>query len=395
MPVIETLLLERPEQGVAAVDVVDDVDRFRDLRTEWIDLLGNSSANNPFLSWEWLYAWWTNLGAPRRLQILTARTESGRLIGVVPLCASRGRWPWLSQLEFLATGWAGSDYLDLIVRRGYEDECTDAFSGWLRSRGQTVRFDHLRPAAFAATLGDQLISSGWGRESARSGICPFAALHGHSWESYVETLRPSQRTRCRRYLNTLRHKFAVNFARVTTESERHEVLSALMGFHDQRWTPRGGSTAFQTPALRAFHHDVTSRALDAGWLRLFSLRVNDDIAAVTYCFQSNERFYLYQHGFNPRFWQYSVGVVVLGLTIRSAIEERASEFDMLYGEEPYKALWASETRQLDRIELFPPDLRGRIYRRTMDAERSMRMLARRIFPRKPCDSNVPPAGVAS
>jgi hypothetical protein len=68
-------------------------------------------------------------------------------------------------LEFLATGWAGSDYLDLIVRRGYEDHCLDAFTGWLRWRGQTVRFDHLRPGAFAATLGDQLISSGWGRES--------------------------------------------------------------------------------------------------------------------------------------------------------------------------------------------------------------------------------------
>ena len=395
MAAIESVLLERTEQGVPTVDVIDNGDHFGALRGEWSDLLQNSSSHNPFLSWEWLHAWWTHLGESRRLHILTVREDDGRLVGVAPLCGSRGRWPWLSRLEFLATGWAGSDYLDLIVRRGYEDDCADAFTGWLRSRGQTVRFDHLRPGAFAATLGDQLISSGWGREAARSGICPFATLQGHSWESYIETLRPSQRTRCRRYLNTLRHKFSVSFVRANMESERQEVLSALMGFHEQRWTPRGGSTAFQTPALRSFHHDVTSRALQAGWLRLFSLRVNDEMAAVTYCFQANGRFYLYQHGFNPRFWQYSVGAVVLGLTIRSAIEEGASEFDMLYGEEPYKALWASETRQLDRIELFPPDLRGRLHRRTVDAERSMRMLARRIFLRKPCDLNVPPAGAAS
>jgi CelD/BcsL family acetyltransferase involved in cellulose biosynthesis len=173
------------------------------------------------------------------------------------------------------------------------------------------------------------------------------------------------------------------------------VLSALMEFHEQRWTSRGGSTAFQTAALRAFHHDVTSLTLDAGWLRLFSLHLNDAIAAVTYCFYVNGKFYLYQHGFNRQFRHCSVGMVVLGLTIRAAILEGASEFDMLYGEEPYKALWASETRQLDRIELFPPHLGGRLHRRTVDAERSMRMLARRIFPRKPCDSNVPPAGAAS
>jgi CelD/BcsL family acetyltransferase involved in cellulose biosynthesis len=247
----------------------------------------------------------------------------------------------------------------------------------------------------ASVLADALTERGWTRESARAGVCPYIPLQGHSWESYVQTLRPSQRARCRRYLNTLQQKFEVCFAPVDTQPQRQEVLSALIDFHDQRWRSRGGSTAFQTPALQAFHHDVTSRALDAGSLRLFSLRLNGTIAAVTYCFRVNGTFYLYQHGFNRQFWHYSVGLVVLGLTIRSAIEEGASEFDMLYGEERYKALWASATRQLDRIELFPPHLGGRLHRRTVDAERSMRLLARRIFPRKPCDSNVPPAGAVS
>jgi CelD/BcsL family acetyltransferase involved in cellulose biosynthesis len=394
MSATESLRRDRADRDLA-VDLVNHVDRFADLRREWIDLVRHSSANNPFLSWEWLHAWWVHLGGTSRLQILTARDDDGELLGIAPLCASRGRWPWLSQLEFLATGWAGSDYLDLIVRRGCEDQCAAAFAAWLRTRAQTLRLDHLRPAGVAARLAAELTPHGWTRESARSGVCPYVRLQGHSWDSYVETLRPSQRTRCRRHLNTLRQKFEVSFARVDSEAERQEVLSALMDFHDQRWTSRGGSTAFQTPGLRAFHHDVTSRALDAGWLRLFSLRLNETVAAVTYCFHVAGKFYLYQHGFNPRFWQYSVGAVVLGRTIRSAIEEGASEFDMLYGEEPYKALWASETRQLDRLELFPPHLGGRLHRRTVDAERSVRMLARRIFPRKPCDSNVPPAGAAS
>src|SRR5262249_55094711 len=154
----------------------------------------------------------------------------------------------------LGTGRAGSDYLDLIARRGYENECARAFTGWVQPRAQTVRFDHLRPAALAATLGGRLAAAGWSGESAPSGICPFAKLQGHCWESYVETLRRSQRTRCRRDLNTLRNKFDVTFNSVETECHRREVLSALMGFHEQRWRPRGGSTAFQTPTLRAFHH---------------------------------------------------------------------------------------------------------------------------------------------
>jgi CelD/BcsL family acetyltransferase involved in cellulose biosynthesis len=395
MPGTESLLRDRMEQGVLAVDVVDDVDRFGELRAEWTDLLRQSSSNNPFLTWDWLYAWWTHLAASRTLQILTVREGNDRLVAVAPLCVARGRLPWLSQLEFLGTGWAGSDYLDLIARRGYEDASMAAFAGWFRSCAKSARLDHLRPSALAATLSERLTDAGWSRESSPSGICPFATLRAHSWESYLDTLRPSQRTRCRRYLHTLQKRFDVSFERVETESQRRAALSALMGFHAQRWTPRGGSTAFQTADLRAFHHEVTSRALDSGWLRLFSLRLSGDVAAVTYCFHLNGRFYLYQHGFDPQFWPYSVGVVVLGLTIRSAIDEGASEFDLLYGDEPYKALWANEMRQLERIELFPPHLGGRLYRRTVDAERSMRTLARRIFSRKPCDSNVPPAGAVS
>jgi CelD/BcsL family acetyltransferase involved in cellulose biosynthesis len=395
MAATESLRLDRVGQGALVASVVDNLDRFGELRTAWRDLLRSSSSNNPFLTWEWLHAWWKHLSGTRRLQILTVRTERYRLVGIAPVCASRGRWPWLSQLEFLGTGWAGSDYLDLIARRGYEHDALDAFAAWFQSCAKTVRFDHLRPGALAKRLGDPLTGSGWSREAAQSGVCPFTTLQGHSWESYLETLRPSQRTRCRRCLNSLRKKFDVSFACVETDDQRQEALSTLMAFHDQRWVRRGGSTAFQTPALQSFHHDVTSRALNSGWLRLFTLRLNGDIAAVTYCFYINGRFYLYQHGFNPRFWQYSVGVVVLGLTIRSAIDEGAVEFDMLYGEEPYKALWANETRQLERIELFPPHLRGRLHRRTVDAERGMRMLARRLFPRKPCDSNVPPAGAVS
>jgi len=75
---------ERLDRDVV-VDLINQVDRFADLQAEWTDLLGQSSANNPFLSWEWLHAWWVHLAGTRRLQILTARSDDGRLIGIAPL----------------------------------------------------------------------------------------------------------------------------------------------------------------------------------------------------------------------------------------------------------------------------------------------------------------------
>jgi hypothetical protein len=43
----------------------------------------------------------------------------------------------------------------------------------------------------------------------------------------------------------------------------------------------------------------------------------------------------------------------MGLTIRAAIDEGAAEFDMLWGVEPYKFLWARDRRELRNIQSFP------------------------------------------
>ena len=135
-------------------------------------------------------------------------------------------------------------------------------------------------------------------------------------------------------------------------------------------------------------------ALESGWLRLYELRLDDRPVAATYCFAHYGRFYFYQGAFDERYRQHSLGLVAMGLTIRAAIEEGAVDFDMLYGEESYKWLWARETRRLERLELFPAHIGGRLHQRTVEAERTMRAFARRIFPRRPCDSNIRPAGAA-
>ena len=61
------------------------------------------------------------------------------------------------------------------------------------------------------------------------------------------------------------------------------------------------------------------------------------------------RFAFYQSGFDPEWAEHSVGSVLLGMTIRSAIEEGAHEFDMLLGTEPYKRRFADRSRPVETV----------------------------------------------
>jgi hypothetical protein len=55
------------------------------------------------------------------------------------------------------------------------------------------------------------------------------------------------------------------------------------------------------------------------------------------------------------------------------------EYDFLHGDEEYKFHWADGTRDLGRIELYPPHARGRIYRHAIHFNRAARSVARRVL----------------
>jgi hypothetical protein len=283
----------------------------------------------------------------------------------------------VSSLEFLGTGHAGSDYLDVILRRGCETEAFEAIARWTDVHGFALRLRHISARSLTWTLLEAFQRRGWTYTASADGFCPFIDLTGRTWNDYLASRGPAHRANFRRRLNTLVRDFDMKLERAADETDRLEALDALVRYHHERFTERGGSTAFQSPALRDFHDDVTRRMLHAGWLRLFSLRLKGVTAAVMYGFAYDKRFYFYQHGFDPAYARQSVGLVLMGLTIKAAIDEGLHDFDMLYGTEPYKAFWADDRRMLARLDLFPPRLGGRIYQTRCDLEAALRTFVRR------------------
>jgi CelD/BcsL family acetyltransferase involved in cellulose biosynthesis len=360
------------------LECVDDQWGFTALRPEWNELLRSSEANCPFLTWEWLHTWWKHLAGSSALRLLAVR-DNHELIALAPLRQVDGSVRWFSRLEFLGTGQAGSDYLDIIVRSGREADAVRALSRFARSRKLTLRFDRLPSVSAAAKLAGRLSDEGWSSTTAPNGTCPVIRLAGHTWDSYLATLGAAHRANVRRRMKGLSQRFELWFEQITTEADRRAALAALVEFHDRRYISRGGSTAFASPELRAFHDEATRRAMDRGWLRLYSLKLNGALAAVMYGFAYNGRFYFYQHGFDHQYQQHSVGLVLMALTIRAAIDEGLHEFDMLWGVEPYKWLWAHETRLLQQIHLFPAHVGGRVHQRALETRRRLRMLARQVL----------------
>ena len=348
------------------LETIADATGFQELRDEWDELLCSSSSNSFFLTWEWLYPWWKHLSGDRTLSVVTVRS-GGRLVAIAPL-ASRPRRlarmvPFRS-LEFLGSDRVCSDYLDLIIERGKEGEALQALGEYLGRETHVLDMANLRrDTCLAAELTGELMRQGWSLCEGKTSVCPFITLSGHSWESYLATLGSDHRQNFQRRLKNATKKSTLRFEPARSPAEAREALAELVVLHNMRWRERGGSDAFDKPDLIAFHQEVSRLALDRGWLRLFRMTIDARPVALLYGFRYDRTVYFVQSGFDPAWSKHSVGLLAMGLAIKSAIEEGAGEYDLLRGGEPYKFHWARESRDLGRIKLYPPRLSASLYKR--------------------------------
>jgi CelD/BcsL family acetyltransferase involved in cellulose biosynthesis len=211
-------------------------------------------------------------------------------------------------------------------------------------------------------------------------VCPVIRLAGHTWDSYLATLGSEHRYNFRRRLRQLTKRFDVRFEPVRQEEQRRTALERLVALHNLRWQTHGWSNAFCSPALLSFHEEISRLALRNGWLRLFTLWLDNEPAASLYGFLYKGVFYFYQSGFDPRYASHSVGLITMGLAIQNAIEEGAEEYDLLHGAEPYKFHWAHEARELVRLELYPSGARGTVCQALRGVAGDLRRVARHVLP---------------
>jgi CelD/BcsL family acetyltransferase involved in cellulose biosynthesis len=362
------------------VELVGDTAGLEALRPEWQELLKASSVDCLFMSWEWLGTWWKHVSGGRRLHILTVR-RGGQLIGIAPWAlrpAEPGRLIPFRALEFMGMGDIGSDYLDLIARPEDEAGVVKAVGEHLEKHRMFIEFQRVKHSSQrVATLVSRLEQAGWQTQQLITENCAYLDLKGHTWKSYLSTVSRSHRANVNRRLRRLKESFqSVEFQRAEDEAARAVLFREFAHLHAMRWSGDESSTAFTGPDVMAFHEEFSRIAMQKGWLRLYMLRLDGKAVASTYSFRYGDTFYYYQAGYDQAYNSYSVGLSTLAQAIERSIDEGVTEIDFLHGEEEYKALWTRTRRDLERVQCFPPNVYGALYRKAMGLRRGVKRLIR-------------------
>lgn len=376
MKALSDLDVPKPSTSLR-VESVRDGAAFAAMRREWGELLESSDAG-VFNAWEWLYPWYRRIGADRELLILTARHRSDRLIGVMPLCIEHRRLAG-RRVAFLAETHVGSDYLDVVARRGSEQLVARTFAAGLRDlrsswdvldltdfSSESVTLEAFRQA-FAGDLHEVGVTDRF--------ICPCQPFKpGETWEAFLAgTARRDNYVRRKKWLQK-----QPGYRIEVDHSPR--AVADFFRLHAMRWSEDGGSQGIVGPSVEAFHRDAMDLLAEQGKLRLYTMRIGSQAVASVYGIVHGGEFLYYQSGYDPEWRTKSVGLVLVGETFKDAIEAGLRGFDFLRGTEAYKSDWVTQERRTVALRIHERRGRGAWLGRSERAGKRVRDAAKAVLP---------------
>jgi CelD/BcsL family acetyltransferase involved in cellulose biosynthesis len=153
----------------------------------------------------------------------------------------------------------------------------------------------------------------------------------------------------RRFLATGRA--ALHTVQCTDELPR--AIELLVELHQRRRRKQGLRGCFASPRFAAFHREVMPQLLANGQLLVHWLELDGRPAAAEYHLSGGGVIYAYQAGINPDLLDEEPGRLITLATLLRAIEQGYRAFDLLRGDEPYKAHFRAIARPALAVSVVP------------------------------------------
>jgi CelD/BcsL family acetyltransferase involved in cellulose biosynthesis len=216
-----------------------------------------------------------------------------------------------------------------------------------------IRWSGLRPDGIPA----QVIGSVWPMHWTRKVPAYLLTLES-SWEGFHACLTRKMKKSLRNCYHTLArdgHEFV--FVATALGEEIPDALGHFLRLHEARARISGGvhhPNVFASDEARQFLMDVCQDLASRGELRVFTLRIRDQIVAARIGFVFGGTLYLYYSGYDPAWAKYSVMTALVGESIKYAIASGLRTVNLSTGTDASKTRWRpTEVRYHEAVQISP------------------------------------------
>jgi len=380
--IIPELYLESAAMHVLRVQQLDNLSLYRE---RWEDLADGCV----FRSWTWLSTWWKHYKSLRPAQSLNVllvfdsehgASEPEQLLAILPCyldtSLTRGK-----VLRLLGDGEVCSDHLGLLVDTDNAEQVSQAIAEYLIHQWEEwdlIDLSTIDENDEALGHLDSALQSQGCHVSRQAGPNSWSVSLPTSWEEFLALQSKSHRKQLRRSEKRVLNTGQGVWHLAETEQDFDIAWTILVDLHQRRRISLGEPGCFASQRWADFHRDVAGQLLQTGRLRLSWLELGGQPAAAEYHLAGNHTTFAYQGGIDPDRLEEEPGRLSTIRTIQHAIEEGHLEFDLLRGDEPYKAHWRATPRPTINLQIVPPRNSARWRYQAWNCLRGARQLTRKF-----------------
>lgn len=369
-----------PQDQTLHVHCIENLVDLEAIQPEWDVLAGDCV----FRSWSWQTTWWRHYGegnSRRQLAVLLAYTDDGRdaasLRALLP-CYVDASWRHGRVLRLLGDGEACSDHVGLLapgstVSTSVGASAIEAIAQHLADRDDWDLLDFAGVDVedeSTAALFELLASRDCTSSRLLADRC-WAIDLPQSWDEFLALQSKSHRKQLRQLERRVLQSARSSWRAVHSSATFADAWTTLVDLHQRRRQSLGEPGCFASQPWAAFQWDVAQQLLKSGRLRLSTLELDGQPVAAEYHFAAGRTTFAYQGGVEPNRLGDEPGQLSTLCTIQQAIAEGHSRFDLLRGDEPYKAHWRATPQQAVRWLATPPRMWPRVRNRVSTSARRL------------------------
>ena len=321
------------------LELLDDVRELAGFQ-DWNALA--RSAGSPFLTAQWLAAWWSAFGAGR-FTCLVLRDDRGTVRAGA--CCRR-----LGGGRLAATANEHTGDWDVVAT---DDRARRALWHALAGLGAgAVDLAAIRSRVSLDQAGQEFRAAGYSTVEVIGVRSPYLELPG-SWDALLASVSRKLLKRLRYYRRLAEREGRLRFRTTVGGAEGLERdLAAFLRVESSGWKSDLGTAILSDPRTERLYTEFANAAAAAGWLRLHFLELDGvPMAAELNCVFAGGTF-LIKTGFDERYGRFSPGLVLRGEVLQAAIQEGSRFYDFLGGSDSYKLRWTSELRPRTAIKAY-------------------------------------------
>jgi CelD/BcsL family acetyltransferase involved in cellulose biosynthesis len=326
-------------------EVLKSTEEFAALEKEWEDLYHDSPRATPFQSWAWLYSWWESYREDYELRLVTVRDGRSSLVGLAPLMLKYRLG--FGKLLFVGTG--PTDYLDVLIREGWEDQVPEVLARALRQidSWQVADLHQLRPGAASWD-----ICRRWDGPQLRAWQDSFPVVDVRPWDELLQSLSSNLRSTVRRALR--RYEADGGRCELAGVDDAEAAAKRLVTISREQWQDRWLDTGPEHWTSRyeslivAAARRMTARELGG----ISEFWQDGGVIISDFCVFGRDFIGTYMLGASRDALQrYQWSSLYIWDALNIARTKNCGYLDLLRGKEAYKLRWSSRISPSHRLIL--------------------------------------------